>query len=134
MIMRRKAIIFAPIIIIVSILTWNLFNEPGIKDLKGNFKEQFFLRNEQNDGPVIRLYIVSLNEGDFGEEMKKYGDYMPHTKYGTTKVFFFKNTEQFPTTINLTPPHLNAEFMKNCIGIYEKDGMGQTNLKRFDKH
>lgn len=111
-------------------MIWNMINEPGIKDLPGDFREVAFVRNEQNSGPVIRVYAVTVG-GEYWDEMKQYGNYMPHTKYGTTRIYFFPPKTPYPKKIALTDPYIEEDFRKYCIAIYEKDGMGQVSLKRY---
>lgn len=115
------------IFIVIGGLFWMLkdsFTQPGVKDLAGNFKETAYYRNENNTGPILRFYAVSVSDTLY-QQMIEYGNLMPHTKYGTTKVYFFKNTLPAPNTLFSTPPHFEAEYAANCIGVYEKNGMSQ---------
>ena len=105
---KYKVYILAVSVLIIITIIWNTLTEPGIKDLKSDFKEVAFIRNEQNTGPVIRIYAVSLKTENW-EEMEKYGNYMPHTKYGTTRIYFFLS---------------NGE-------IHEKDGMSQISIRKY---
>lgn len=116
------------IVLIVAII-WNTINESGIKDLKGNFKELVFIRNEQNTGPVIRIYAVSLDNENW-DEMMQYGNYMPHNKYGSTKIYFFLNNTVTPNSLIFGDVNIDDRLKKYCIAIYEKDGMSQTSLRR----
>ena len=111
-------------------MIWNVITEPGIKDLKGNFKEVAFIRNEQNTGPVVRMYAVIV-DGEFWKEMEDYGNYMPHTKYGTTRIYFFLASEPYPTTLALGKDNISLPMQQNCLAIYEKDGMGQAKLGKY---
>jgi len=120
------------IIVAVAGLFWMLkdsFTQPGVKDLKGNFKEAAFYRNENNTGPVIRIYAVSVIDTLY-KEMLAYGDLMPHTKYGTTTVYFFSNSLPVPNTLVSDTPHFNPAFAANCIGVYEKNGMSQVSFMK----
>lgn len=126
----KKSYIILAALVIIAIMIWNVVNEPGITDLKGDFKEVAFIRNEQNTGPVIRIYAVIV-EGEPWEEMKLYGNYMPHTKYGTTRIYFFANNKPYPTKLALGDNPISLEMGKNCLAIYEKDGMGQVKLERY---
>ncbi len=60
-------------------MVWNILSEPGIKELKGNFREVAFIRNEQNTGPVVRIYAVILDTENW-KGMEQYGNNIPHTK------------------------------------------------------
>lgn len=115
---------------LVAAMLWNALSEPGIKDLKGNFKEVAFIRNEQNSGPVIRIYAVSLDAENW-KEMEQYGNYMPHTKYGTTRVLFYLNKQPYPVHLKYGDVNVEDPFKENCIALYEKDGMSQVSLTRY---
>jgi hypothetical protein len=120
------------IILVVAGLGWMLkdsFNQPGVNDLRGNFKELAFYRNENNTGPVMRVYAVSVADTLY-KEMLSYGNLMPHTKYGTTTVYFFKAGLPAPAQLNAVNPHFDQSFSKNCIGVYEKNGMSQVSFSR----
>ena len=117
-------------IIVIAGIAWMLkdsFTQPGVKDLKGNFRETAFYRNENNTGPVIRIYAVSVS-GNYWDEMLEYGNLMPHTKYGTTKVYFFKNTLPVPQKLTANEPHFETALNPNCIALYEKDGMNRVSI------
>ncbi len=122
-------ILLLSVLIIIAII-WNAITEPGIKDLKSNFKEIAFIRNEQNTGPVIRIYAVSLNSEDW-KEIEQYGNYMPHTKYGTTRIYFFLNNTDLPEELSFGEINIAEQYRKNCIAIYEKDGMSQTSMRKY---
>lgn len=122
-------ILLLSVLIIIAII-WNTITEPGIKDLKSDFKEVAFIRNEQNTGPVIRIYAVSLNAENW-EEMEQYGNYMPHTKYGTTRIYFFLNNTDLPEELSFGENNIAERYKKNCIAIYEKDGMSQTSIRKY---
>lgn len=126
---KNKYILF---IIAGAALLWMLadaFFQPGIKDLKGNFKEIKFIRNEQNTGPVVRLYIVSVKD-TLWDEMQTYGNYMPYNKYGTTKIYFFREGSMIPDTLFLETGNFPEKYKPYCIGVYQKDAMSQVSLTR----
>lgn len=127
---NKKAYIILLSVIAVAVMIWNMANEPGIKDLQGDFREVAFVRNEQNSGPVIRLYAVTVS-GEYWKEMEQYGNYMPHTKYGTTRIYFFSARNPFPEKLTLEDPGFAEDLREYCIAIYEKDGMSQASLKRY---
>jgi len=122
-------ILLLSVLIIIAII-WNAINEPGIKDLKSDFKETAFIRNEQNTGPVIRIYAVSLKSENW-EEMEQYGNYMPHTKYGTTRIYFFLNNSEIPEELSFGEINIAEQYKKNCVAIYEKDGMSQSSIRKY---
>ena len=127
---KYKVYILLISVFIVIAIIWNTITEPGIKDLKSNFKEVAFIRNEQNTGPVIRIYAVSLMTENW-KEMEQYGNYMPHTKYGTTKIYFFLNSSEIPEELNFGEVNIPERYKKNCIAIYEKDGMSQISILKY---
>jgi len=127
---KYKAYILLLSVLIIIAIVWNTMTEPGIKDLKSNFKEVAFIRNEQNTGPVIRIYAVSLNSENW-KEMEQYGNYMPHTKYGTTRIYFFLNNSELPDELNFGEINIEEQYKKNCIALYEKDGMSQISMRRY---
>lgn len=118
------------VLLIISVMIWNVINEPGIKDLKGAFKEVAFIRNEQNTGPVIRIYVVTV-AGEPWKEMEQYGNYMPHTKYGTTRIYFFASEKSYPSKLILGDSNISKAMEENCLAIYEKDGMGQVKFHQY---
>lgn len=127
---KYKVYILVVSVLIIIAIIWNTITEPGIKDLKSDFKEIAFIRNEQNTGPVIRIYAVSMKTENW-EEMERYGNYMPHTKYGTTKIYFFLNSTEVPKDLNFGDINISEQYQKNCIAIYEKDGMSQSSIRRY---
>lgn len=108
----------------------NVFDQPGISDMKAGFKEVIKYRNDNNTGPIQRIYVVTVKDSIW-KEMKDYGNLMPHTKYGNTKVYFFMHNGKIPPS--LTPGEVNFDpvFNKDCIALYEKSAMSQV---AFNKH
>lgn len=124
----NKKYILAGIVILG--LLWMLADalfQPGISDLKGGYKEVAFVRNEQNTGPVVRLYVVTVKD-TLWKEMEIYGNYMPYNKYGTTKVFFFREGGKTPASVSLDGDNIPAEYQPFCMGMYLKDAMSQVHL------
>ncbi|WP_256011581.1 hypothetical protein [Desertivirga xinjiangensis] len=128
---KRKYFILVPVIVGLLWMIKDSFTQPGTSDLKGNFEELDFKRNEQNTGPVIRIYAVSVAD-TLWNEMEQYGKLMPHTKYGTTRVFFFKRGN-FPkgVDISLDGDNINNDLKRSCLARYEKNAMGQTFLSKY---
>ena len=127
---NRKIFLIASLIILIAIMLYNSLSQPGINDLKSEFKEISATRNEQNDGPILRAYIVTIDSLNVSD-MTAYGNFMPHTKYGNTKVYFFYPNKPFPKKINLIEPVFSQTFEKYCLGVYEKNGMGETVVREF---
>lgn len=127
---KRKYILILIVVAGLAYMMKDAFFQPGASDLKGNFREVGFTRNENNTGPVLRLYSVSLND-TLWQEMKTYGNYMPHTKYGVTRVFFFLEGGPMPSSISLDTQKPSEEFSKSCVAMYEKDANSQVKLVRY---
>ena len=125
---KKSIIIISSLIIGIGAILYNSLSQPGIEGLETNFKEISFVRNEQNTGPVIRAYLVIVDQLD-REELLRFGNFMPHTKYGNTKVYFFAKDHPYPTAITLEEPFFDQQFKGNCLAIYEKNEMGEVALK-----
>lgn len=125
---KRTYIILASAIA-VAVMIYNVITEPGIKQLNGNMKEVIFTRNEQNTGPVIRIYAVTV-DGEYWADMEQYGNYMPHNKYGTTRVYFFRQGTGHPTRLSAENKDIEPAYRKNCLAVYEKNGMSQVTFRK----
>lgn len=122
-------IIIVVILIIVRIVS-DTVTQPGIADLEGDFIEMANYRNENNTGPVIRIYAVYISDSTWNT-MEAYGNFMPHTKYGNTKVFFFNDKEFTPKSIRPSEPIFEQTYEKNCIAVFEKTAMGEVRFKKY---
>ncbi|MDN3689428.1 hypothetical protein [Cyclobacterium jeungdonense] len=122
-------LIAAVVGILIMLMLVDSFTQPGVQDLKGTYQELARYRNENNTGPVIRVFAVYTDEMRW-DEMRSYGDFMPHTKYGNTRVFFFERALEdlrlFPDT-----PYFDEKWQKFCVASYEKTAMGQVNWQRY---
>lgn len=125
----KSSLIGLSFLIILAII-WSTVTEKGIKDLSSDFEELTFIRNEQNTGPVLRIYAVSLKKINW-EEMKQYGNFMPHTKYGSTKIYFFLNSTDLPQKLKFGEVNIDDRYKKHCVAIYEKNGMSQISLRKY---
>ena len=127
---KRRMLGFGVAILLVLVFIFkDSFFLPDVGSLKGKFQEITFVRNEQNTGPVIRLYIVSVERKE-DAQFEAYGDFMPHTKYGVTKVFFFDKKTPIPRTISENEPYFDPVRFKP-IAKYEKNPMGNTSVLIF---
>ncbi|MHC2992027.1 hypothetical protein OB13_10670, partial [Pontibacter sp. HJ8] len=84
--MSSKSTKYTLLAISAALVIWFIYDSfslPSVDDLKGDFKEVAFYRNENNTGPIVRIYAVTVAD-TLWKEMQAYGDYMPHTKYGNT--------------------------------------------------
>lgn len=125
-----KKYLLIAVLVIAGWMIWDSVKQPGISDLKGDFRELVFLRNEQNTGPVMRIYAASVTD-TLWTEMENYGRLMPHTKYGVTRVFFFRASGPLPARLSLEGGHVPEAYRRNCLARYEKDAMGQISLLKF---
>jgi hypothetical protein len=115
---------------LVAWFIWDAYNEPGVQDLKGGIEEVAVYRNENNTGPIIRIYAVTVADTQ-NAEMEQYGNFMPYTKYGNTKVYFFRKDKPFPKQVYPGEENFSAEFQKELLAKYEKDAMGRVTFRKF---
>ena len=127
---KNKLFILIISVIAITAMLWNTLSEPGIKGLQGNLKETAFIRNEQNTGPVIRIYAISIDAENW-KDMEQYGNYMPHNKYGTTRVYFFLSNKPYTGKLELTGDNIEDDYKQNCIALYEKNGMSQSSIVKY---
>ena len=122
--MKKKGIYLGIVVLIV--VFWMLkdtFNQSGIEDLKGGFTEISSYRNENNTGPVQRIYAVKVKDTS-GAQLVEYGNLMPHNKYGNTKVYFFLAGGSIPTSLSPGDVNFDEKYNKWCFALYEKSAMG----------
>ena len=128
---RRKNLLAG--LVISLLLIWfiaDAMNQPGVQDLKGGFQEVAFYRNENNTGPIIRIYAVTVADTSW-QEMEQYGNFMPHTKYGNTTVYFFRQGSPAPNQLRPGQENFNPDLNPHCLAKYQKDVMGNVSFKRF---
>lgn len=127
---RSRTFYFITIFVVglVLYIVWDSLTQPGIGDLQGEFKEVAFYRNENNTGPIIRIYAVTV-EDTVWNEMEKYGAFMPHSKYGNTKVYFFHRQDDYPRKVFPGDESFDARYKDDCLAIYEKDAMGKVSFR-----
>ncbi|MCH7399614.1 hypothetical protein MM236_16575 [Belliella sp. DSM 107340] len=131
--MPTRYLFYVIILIVVFLVIWigkESFTQPGVNDLELEFEEMAFYRNENNTGPVIRVYSVYAAD-TLWNILEEYGAFMPHTKYGNTKVFFFDSKENSPKTTFPEEPYFDEKYYKHCIGKYEKSSMGDEKFVKF---
>lgn len=125
--MKPKYIFIALSIALIGWFIYDTLAIPSVDDLPGDFKEVAMYRNENNTGPIIRVYAVAVAD-TLWDEMRQYGDYMPHTKYGNTKVYFFLSSGPAPAHLAPAAPHFEEKYNSLCLARYEKDAMGQVSF------
>lgn len=122
-----KYIFFFTILIVVVFIVAQSLTQPGVADLKTEFEEVAFYRNENNTGPVIRVYAVAVSDTTRAD-LEKYARFMPHNKYGNTKVFFFLKDKPYPNTVTPGDENFESTFDTFLIAKYEKDGLGRESF------
>lgn len=131
--MNRKSLVYflvAGILVLIFFMVKAVFDQPGIEDMKAGFKEVAKYRNANNTGPVQRIYVVTVKDSVW-KEMEDYGNLMPHTKYGNTKIYFFMEREQVPKTLQPGEVNFDPSFNKRCIALFEKSAMSQTAFNKY---
>jgi hypothetical protein len=125
---KKQRIFLTFITLVVIALIFNVvFTQSGIEDLKGGFVEVSQYRNENNTGPVQRIYAVKVTDTN-GAQLVDYGNLMPHNKYGNTKVYFFLSVADVPTTLTPGEVNFDAKYNPSCFALYEKSAMGNFGL------
>lgn len=119
---KFKLILAGVALISVLFFVYDSLTQPGINDLTGGYKELAVYRNENNTGPVVRIYAVSVKDVN-PVEMQQYGEFMPYTKYGTTTVYFFKG-DTLPDRVYPGESNFDKKFEEYCIAAYKKDASG----------
>lgn len=122
-----KYIFFFTILIVVIFIVGQSLTQPGVADLETEFEEVAFYRNENNTGPVIRIYAVTVSDTSRAD-LEQYAGFMPHNKYGNTKVFFFLKGKPYPETVTPGDESFEDTFEEFVIGKYEKDGLGRESF------
>ena len=125
-----KRIFLIALATIITIIFWTSFSRDTLEDLPGDFKEMAFFRNENNTGPIIRKYVVSLTD-TLWQEMEQYGKMMPYTKYGTTTVFYFLQGSDMPKSLNRSSPGFDVQYQSSCIGKFDRNATGLSTFTRY---
>jgi hypothetical protein len=127
--LKRNRIVFYFIAAVVVLFTaWIIqssLSQPGEERFSGKFEELAFYRNENNTGPVIRIFLVKAANSDLSL-MKEFGESRPHTKYGKTLVFFFSPELKENVTISPKEPYFPQEFQPYLLAQFERTPMGEV--------
>ncbi|WP_317195358.1 hypothetical protein [Rufibacter roseolus] len=129
-VMSGNKLKYTLVAVFAALMVWfvkDAFTQPGVQDLSGDFEEVAIYRNENNTGPIQRIYAVTVSDS-LWDQMQQYGDFMPHTKYGNTKVYFFLEGQPAPKEVFPGAQNFDAQFQPHCLARYEKDAMGQVSL------
>lgn len=128
--MTKKRIGVGLVVVLIFIMVWSSMSEPGINDLDTQFKEEFFVRNENNTGPVQRRYLVTVSD-TIWNDLERFGNLMPYTKLGSTEVFFFRAGSNHPTKLNLKGEPFPKKYESALLAVYLKNTMGKVSLKKY---
>lgn len=126
--MRNKKTNIFLILLVLVLVVWMLkgtFFQPTAGDLKAGFKEVAQYRNENNTGPVQYVFSVTVKDTIWAE-METYGNYKPHHKGGTTKVYYFMEGAKAPTALSPGGINFDSSFNSSCVAVYEKSAVGNV--------
>lgn|SRR5690606_25517194 len=115
------------IVVILGIIINDSSLLTNTKEIRGGFTETAFKRNENNSGPVIRLYAVKV-DSPLVADYETYGNLMPHTEHGTTKVFYFDATSGSPDKLSLEAPYYDTTRYQ-AVSIFQKNAVGNVSKK-----
>jgi hypothetical protein len=127
---KPKYLVIAALALLLGWFVFDSLSQPGVGDLPGNFQEIATYRNENNTGPIVRVYAVTVAD-TLWHTMRQYGDFMPHTKYGNTKVYFFRRGQPVPKAVRPGAVNFDAEFNPYCLARYEKEVLGNVTFQRY---
>ncbi|RZK14504.1 MAG: hypothetical protein EOO56_24825 [Hymenobacter sp.] len=128
--MKPKYLAFGAVALLLGWFVYNSLSQPTTQDLPGDFREVATYRNENNTGPITRVFAVTVAD-TLWREMRQYGDLMPYTKYGTTKVYFFRQGQPVPKMVQPGTVNFSPEFNKYCLAKYEKEVMSNVSFRRY---
>ena len=128
--MKLKYVVFGAVALLLGWFVYGSLSQPTGQDLPGNFQEVATYRNENNTGPITRVFAVTVAD-TLWREMRQYGDLMPYTKYGTTKVYFFRQGQPVPKVVQPGEVNFSPEFNKYCLAKYEKEVMSNVSFRKY---
>ncbi len=112
---------------VLGLIVKESFSGKGVADYQDKFEEIGYFRNENNTGPILRVYAFRTKEQD-PEVLKSFANLLPHTKYGRTLVFFVAETWKEPVVFSPTPPYLPNSIQTHLLAEYEKTPMGEQRV------
>lgn len=126
--MRNKKTNIFLLILVLGLVGWMIkgtFFQPTAGDLKAGFKEIAQYRNDNNTGPIQHVFSVTVKD-TIWSEMETYGNYKPHHKGGTTKVYYFMEGTPAPTALSPGNVNFDSSFNPSCVAVYEKTAVGNV--------
>ncbi len=128
--MKLKYLVVGAVLALLGWFVYDSLSQPSGHDLPGNFEEVASYRNENNTGPITRVLAVTVAD-TLWREMQQYGDLTPYTKYGTTTVYFFRQGQPAPGTVQPGAEGFDPAFNKYCLAKYEKGVMSSVSFQKF---
>ena len=116
------------VFIILAMIVKESFSEQGIAAYQDQFEEVGYYRNENNTGPVLRIYAYRTQVED-PEVLKSFADLLPHTKYGRTLVFFVNESVKATVVLSPESPYFPESLSPFIFAKYEKTPMGEQQLE-----
>lgn len=116
------------VVLVLGLIVSESFSEQGIAAYQDQFEEVGFFRNENNTGPVLRIYVFRTQVAD-PEVLKTFADLLPHTKYGRTLAFFVNESVQGPVKLSPERPYFSTSLNSAVFAKYEKTPMGEQQLE-----
>ncbi len=115
------------VLVLVIVIARESFFQPGMARFEGKFEELGHYRNENNTGPVLRVYAVKVLDKN-QDWMREYGDALPHTKYGKTLVFYFSDELDQKVQLGPKEPYFPQDMVPHVIATYQKSPMGEVSF------
>ena len=116
--MQRKVFVIG-VLVLLAIMLFSIFSQSDLDDFETEFIEIATVRNENNTGPVQPVYIITVDRFN-QEEMQRYGQLMPHSKLGNTKVYFFSAADPHPKEGQSGDVNFEEIFNSYCLAKFEK--------------
>lgn len=126
--MKRNSLVMfllgITVVAVLFLIVKESFSGTGTSAYQEQFEELGYYRNENNTGPVLRLYAYRALTRD-PKIMKEFADLLPHTKYGRTLVFFFEDATIDSIALSPEAPHISPSLQPQLLATYEKTPMGE---------
>jgi len=127
-----KLIFVLALIAVLAAMFFDLFSAENINNIEGDFKQIGFVRNENNTGPIKRLYAYNVSD-TLWENIEKHANLLPHTKYGTTEVYYFLDAGIRTIQLKLNDSQASLKGKENCVAHALKNGMGELHFSKYSK-
>lgn len=106
------------------------FSGGNLSQFEGKLEEMDFYRNENNTGPVLRIYTIKIIDAD-REMMLEYAKQMPHTKYGRTLIFFFSSAIKEVVKVGPREPYFDSVHRPYLVASFLKTPMSEERFNYF---